>query len=230
VIPNPFLQQLGPQAQGLEEPTYPQIDPMAASFNAALRARELQTRMGIRSMVQGQQQSNLGRAAMLGAREGGKYLGTTLSGSTAAALGGTSMPAEAAGSAIAPAATEAGTTLAGTAGQALGVAATAYGTYQANVNAGKSLEDLHAAIEGGNLTPDQEARAREQVFRSGMSSQHLGGLGGGLAGFSIGGPVGAVVGGAAGASGGAREAWGSYDSNPERFRAVVDHMTRPWRR
>jgi len=231
MLPNPFLQQIGPQGLNPEAPNYPQVDPEAANYNAALRARELSYRMGISRMVRGQQQGNAGLASMLAAREGGKLLGTTLSTTTAAALeAGSSLPAEAAGSAI-PAATTAaqGASIAGAAAQGLGVAATAYGTYESNRAASNSIRDLQDAIAGGNMSPEEEAAARAKVFRAGITSQNLGGIGGGLAGWAVGGPAGAVIGAVAGGSGGARQAWDSYDNNSDRLRAAWKMQTNPFK-
>jgi hypothetical protein len=234
--PDMFMQQVGPQGLNPEPSTVQQVDPQAASYNAALRAHELQARMNVRNMVRGQQMGNAGALGQMGAMQAGKYLGTTIGARSAAALGAqaaSSLPPEAAGAATATVAPEAGGTLsslAGTAGQAVGVAATAYGTYEANRAASNSIRDLQDAIAGGNMSPDEEAAARAKVFRAGITSQNVGGLGGLAAGWSVGGPVGGVIGAAAGASGGARQAWDSYDNNSDRLRAAWKMQTNPFKK
>lgn len=239
--PNPFLTQIGPQGMNMQAPdpaAGPPVDPFAANFNASLRARELQNRMGVTQMARAQQMGNLGGLGQLAASQAGKYLATTIGAQGAAALGaqaGSTLPAIASGAAtatqtVAPATAGSLSSLAGTGSQVLGVAATGYGTYQANRAAGNSISDLQDAIAGGNMTPEEESAARAKVFRAGITSQNVGGLGGLVAGWGVGGPVGGVIGAAAGASGGARQAWGSYDNNPDRFKAALKFQANPFKK
>lgn len=206
MIPNPFIQQLEPLDA---EPQVQQTDPFASDFNAALRARELSSRLAVKNMVANQQLSNASRGLGMAAVQGGKYLGTTLSGASARAAGAVSLGSDA-------------STLSSIAAPALSTAAVGYGAYKSNEAANKNLHTLNDAVNSGSLNPDQEAAARQKVFNAGMVSFGLGSLGGALGG--------GIIGGAAGGAGGAKEAMGAYDNFPDAARAFGHFVKKPWAR
>ena len=211
MIPNPFLQQVGPQIDsGYND--QPEVDPQMAHYNSMLRAKELNTRLQIQQMIAGQQQSNLGRGMQLAATQGGRALATTISSSTAASLGATAAPSAAS-----------------TLGSGLGLAAAGYGAYKSNVQAGQNIHGLNQAIGSGTLDPQEEAALRQRSFNAGLVNAGIGGVGGALAGSTFG-PVGTVVGALAGGSGGIRQAWQSEPDNQSRLQAQIEFQRHPFRR
>ena len=200
MIPNQFTTELAP----LDAQQAPQVDLQAMQYNAALRARELNSQLALKNLAANQWVHNEGRGIGIAGQQVGKLGAVTIGRAAATALDSNS------------------SSLSSVAGPALGIAAAGYGAYQGNRQASHDLNVLHQQISSGDLTPEQVDAARQRSFNAGMVSFGLGSTGG-LLGSG-------VLGALAGASGGARQAYGSYDNFPDAARAFANFVKDPFKK
>lgn len=200
----------------------------AEGFAAERFAQEDAVRMGIDQMLRAQSDHEQAAQMQMGASLAGKGVGQAFPGFGASIRGAANAAMEPvrqgvravqsyvsggpttapAGSAAAAAASQpsALSSLWGAAQPYLGAAGMGWNAYQGMAGGLAAGQNLKDAIRSGLLSPEEEAKMREDVFEQGMESGTTGMKSGALSGLAAGGPIGAAVGAVSGAAGGFTQA------------------------